>query len=131
MKLLFLLLLLSSFSVFADETCFTSIYDFRITNSYIEATGQGEYVRIAYSDVRTLSRRSRSDFKSMIANLSDELNADVVLSIDEAALIERFTLTMADGTEEITGMMYTKAYDKSGMLVVRYIVTKDGAYRCK
>lgn len=131
MKLLSLILLATSFNVIADETCLTSIYDFRITNSYIEATGQGEHVRVPYSDVRTLSRRSRTDFKSMIRNLSDEINTDVILTQTEAAQLEHFTLTAADGHEDIIGMLYAKGYDKSGMLVVRYMVTEDGAYRCQ
>jgi hypothetical protein len=130
MKLLSLIMLAACFNVFADETCRTSIYDFRITNSYIEATGQGEYIRIPYTDVRTLSRRSRTDFKNMINNLSDDINTDVVLTQTEAMLLERFTLTAAPGTEDIVGMLYTKGYNRSGLLVVRYMVTDDGAYRC-
>jgi hypothetical protein len=131
MKLLSFIVLAASFNVFADETCFSSLYDFRITNSYIEATGQGEYIRIPYTNVRTLSRRSRTDFKAMIKNLSDDINTDVVLSQTEAELLERFTLTAADGREDIIGMLYAKGYDKSGFLIVRYMVTEDGAYRCK
>ncbi len=130
MKLLSFIFLFASFNVLADETCLTSIYDFKITNNYIEVTGQGEHIKIPYNEFRTLSRRSRSDFKAFIGVLSDDINTDVVLTQTEIKLLERFALTVADGTEEIIGVMYAKGYDKAGLLIVRYMVTEDGAYRC-
>jgi primosomal protein N' len=130
MKIISLLVLLFSFAALADETCKTSLYDFRITNSYIEAKGQGENVRLPYHEVRTLSRRSRADFKALINILKDQIETDDVLTPNEAALIERFALTVADGQEELLSMMYAKAYNKKGLIVVRYMVTENGSYRC-
>lgn len=131
MKTLSLVLLLSSFAAVADETCKTSLYDFRITNSYIQADGQGDHVRIPYSEMRSLSRRSRTDFKALLNTLSDEINTDIILTKTEKTNLERFSLTVADGNEELIGMMYAKGYDRAGQLIVRYMVTEDGAYRCQ
>lgn len=130
MKAFSLVVLLFSFAALADETCTTSLYDFRITNSYIEAKGNGENVRLPYHEVRTLSRRSRSDFKALINILKDQIETDEVLTETEIALIDRFALTVADGYEELLSMMYAKAYDKQGHLIVRYMVTENGSYRC-
>lgn len=131
MKTLSLFLLLTSFAAMADETCRTSLYDFRITNKYIQADGQGEHVRIPYSEMRTLSRRNRTDFKNLIRTLSDEITTDSVLTKTESTLIERFSLTVADGHEELIGMMYAKAFDEQGQIVARFMVTEDGSYRCQ
>ncbi len=130
MKAISLVVLLFSFAALADETCKTSLYDFRITYSYIEAKGEGETVRLPYHEIRTLGRRSRSDFKALINILKDEIETDEVLSQTEVSLIDRFSLTAAHGHEEFLSMMYSKAYDKQGMLVVRYMVTENGSYRC-
>lgn len=130
MKAFSLVVLLFSFAALADETCKTSLYDFRITNSYIEAKGNGENVRLPYHEVRTLSRRSRSDFKALINILKDQIETDEVLTETEIALIDRFALTVADGHEELLSMMYAKAYDKQGHIIVRYMVTENGSYRC-
>ncbi len=130
MKVFSLVVLFFSFAALADETCKTSLYDFRITNSYIEARGQGDNVRLPYHEVRSLSRRSRSDFKALINILKDQIETDEVLTQTEIALIERFALTIADGYQELLSMMYAKAYDKKGHIVVRYMVTENGSYRC-
>lgn len=131
MKTLSLAILLTSLSVFADETCKTSLYDFRITNQYIQADGQGEYIRIPYSEMRSLSRRSRTDFSRLLRRLSDEINTDIILSKTEKTIITRFSLTVADGHADLIGMMYAKGYDEEGQLIVRYMVTEDGSYRCQ
>lgn len=131
MKTLSLIMLMASLSAFADETCKTSLYDFRITNKYIQADGQGEHVRIPYSEMRSLSRRSRTDFKALLNTLSDDINTDIILTKTERMTIARFSLTVADGNEELIGMMYAKGYDEGGQLLVRYMVTEDGSYRCQ
>lgn len=131
MKTLSLVILLASFSALADETCKTSLYDFRITNTYIQADGQDEHVRIPYTEMRSLSRRSRTDFKALVNTLSDDITTDIILTKTERMNIARFSLTVADGNEELIGMMYTKGYDVDGHLIVRYMVTEDGSYRCQ
>jgi hypothetical protein len=131
MKIISTLLVLLSLNAFADETCNTTKYDFRITNSYIEVDGNGDHYKMHYDEVRSLSRRNLSDFKTLLNSLSDETNTDEPLSIDEASLIERFSLTVADDKVDLLGIMYAKGYAKSGLIVARYMVTDGGAYRCR
>lgn len=131
MKLIYLLVLLTSFTVFADETCQTSLYDFRITSSYIQGSGQGVHVRIAYNEQRTLSRRNLSDFKELISTLSDASNTDEILTNNDVTALDRFSITVADGAEGLISLKYVKGYDQSGMLIVRYMITQNGAFRCQ
>lgn len=131
MKIFLVLILLASFSAFADETCQTSLYDFKITSSYIQARGQGLHIRIEYREVRSLSRRSMSDFKAMINLLSDADSTDDVLTTYEVPQIDRFSITVADGNEGLITLKYIKSYDQSGMLFNRFMMTQNGVLRCQ
>lgn len=122
---------LFSLSALADETCSTSLYDFRITSNYIEAKGQNEHVRLTTDGVRTLVRRQRREFKALLEVLSNELETDVILRPDEAKKLDRFSLNVADGKQDLIGAMYAKGYDERGQLLVRYMVTENGSYRCQ
>ena len=62
MKMLLGLLLLGSISAYADETCETNFYDFRITNSYIESYGNSGTIRLPYTHMRSLSINNLGDF---------------------------------------------------------------------
>lgn len=130
MKFLSILLFFLTFPALADEVCRSSENDFFITDSYIEARGQGERVRIPHSHVRSLSRRRQNDFKDLINILKDQMETDQVLSETEILSLDRFALTVANGTKEIVSMMYVKGYDREGQLIVRYMVTGNGSYRC-
>lgn len=131
MKLLSLLLVLFSFSAFADQTCLTSTYEFRITKHFIEATDGIEEIRIPYSDVRSISINNRNNFDPLIHRLSDDFSTDVVLSKNEMSRITRFSLTLADGTENlIRKMMYIKAFDKYGLLIARFMLIDQSNSRC-
>lgn len=131
MKLFLVLILMISFGAFADETCQTSLYDFKITNSYIQARGQGLHLRIEYNEIRSLSRRSMSDFKAMINLLSDADSTDDVLTTYEVPQIDRFSITVADGNEGLITLKYIKSYDQSGMLLNRFMMTQNGVLRCQ
>ena len=131
MKLFLLLVLMTSFSVFADETCQTSQYDFRITKSYIQGTGHGQHVRVAYDELRTLSRRNLTDFNLLLDSLKDANNTDQILSRSEVILLDRFSITVADGSEGLISLTYVKGYDNSGYLIVRYMMTQNGVFRCQ
>lgn len=131
MKLISLVFILLLSTAFADETCSTSLYDFRITKNYIESAGQNGTIRVGYSEVRTLSRRNYSDFMEFVSTLTNEISTDEILTQSEAAQVYRFSLTLADDFEDLVGLMYAKGYDKSGYLIVRYVLTDNGAYRCK
>lgn len=131
MKLFLLLVLMTSFSVFADETCQTSLYDFRITSSYIQGRGQGQHVRVDYAELRTLSRRNLNDFNLLLNSLTDANNTDQVLSRSEVIMLDRFSITVADGNEGLISLKYVKGYDQSSMLMVRYMMTQDGVFRCQ
>lgn len=131
MKFISLIVLFLSFSALADETCISHPFNFRITRSYIEVTGPSDDLRISYDEVRTLSRRSSADFKELIKTLSNTVNTEDVLTTDEASEIERFSLTVADGHEELLSVMYAKAYNKFGMIVARFMTSAGNAYRCQ
>lgn len=131
MKLISLVLLFVSFVAMADETCSTSLFDFKITKKYILASGNGQTLKYSYDEVRSLSRRNQSDFMQFVSTLTNEISTDEVMTQAELGEVERFSLTVADDYEELIGMMYAKGYNKQGYLVVRYMLTDDGAYRCK
>jgi hypothetical protein len=133
MKLLSLLLVLISYSAIADQTCLTSTYEFRITKHFIEANGGEVEVRIPYSDVRSVTlNNSRNNFEILIQSLSDSDSTDVILTKAETSRIERFSLTLADGSEEFIGkMMYVKGFDKSGLLIVRFMIVDQSKFRCQ
>jgi hypothetical protein len=132
MKLLSLLLVLVSFSAFADQTCLTSTYEFRITKHFIEATGGEVEVRIPYLDVRSISSNNRNSFDSLIQRLSDDSSTDVVLNNTEISRIQRFSLTLADGSEDFIGkMMYIKGFDKAGLLIARFMFVDQSNFRCR
>ncbi len=133
MKLLSLLLVLISFSAIADQTCLTPTYEFRITKHFIEATGGEFEVRIPYSDVRSITlNNSRNNFEYLIQSLSDPDSTDVILTKAEISRIDRFSLTLADGSEEFIGkMMYVKSFDKSGLLILRYMIVDQSKFRCQ
>lgn len=132
MKLLSLLLVLVSFSAFADQTCLTPTYEFRITKHFIEALGGEDVVRIPYSDVRSISSNNRNSFDPLIQRLSDDSSTDVVLNKNEISRISRFSLTLADGSEDLIGkMMYIKGFDKAGQLIVRFMFIDQSNFRCQ
>lgn len=126
MKLLSLLLVLLSFSALADQTCVTPTFEFRITKSFIEATVGEEVYRIPYTEVRSISlNNGRNNFEMILQSLSD-------LSSTEISRLDRFSLTLADGGEELMGkMMYVKGFDKTGLLIVRYMVVDQSSFRCQ
>lgn len=128
--LLSLVLLLGSILAHADETCETNFYDFRITSSYIESFGNSGTVRLPYSHLRSLSINNLGDFKALIRSLSDEVRTDGVLTSSESSRLTRFSISVADGAEELVSLKYIKGYDKSGILVVRYMITDGGTLRC-
>lgn len=115
----------------ADETCSTCDHDFRISSNYIEASGRGEHVKIPYDQMRTLSQNNRNDFKTLVNTLLDHTKTDEVLLAEEAARLYRFSLTVADAKENFVTLKYIKGYDASGMLVVRFMITEEGAFRCQ
>ena len=133
MKLLSLLLVLVSFSALADQTCLTPTYEFRITKHFIEAKGGEEEIRLLYSDVRSISRTNgRNNFDLLIQNLTDASSTDIVLSALEISRIDRFSITLADGAEELMGkMMYIKGFDKTGLLITRYMIVDQSNFRCQ
>lgn len=133
MKLLSLLLVLISFSAFADQTCQTPTYNFRITKHFIEATGEDVEVRIPYTDVRAVSlNNGRNNFEFLIQTLSDSSSTDHVLTKEEISRIERFSLTLADGSEDLMGkMMYIKGFDKAGLLITRFMIVDQSNFRCQ
>jgi hypothetical protein len=130
MKMLLGLLLLGSISAYADETCETNFYDFRITNSYIESYGNSGTVRLPYTHMRSLSINNLGDFKALIHSLSDEITTDGVLTSTEISRLTRFSITVADGAEELVSLKYIKGFDKSGILMLRYMITDGGTLRC-
>jgi hypothetical protein len=115
---------------FADQTCSTQSYDFRITDSYIEAQGRGLEIKVPYHQMRSLSQNARGDFKAMLKRLSDSTLTDEALSEDEASRLYRLSITVADDVEELITLKYIKGYDESGVLVVRFMINQDRAYRC-
>jgi hypothetical protein len=127
---LLLVVCLMGLNAFADQTCSTQSYDFRITDSYIEAQGRGLEIKVPYHQMRSLSQNSRSDFKAMVKRLSDITLTDEVLSLDEASRLHRFSITVADDVEELITLKYIKGYDNSGVLVARFMINQDRAYRC-
>lgn len=134
MKWLSLLLVFLCFSALADQTCVTSTFEFRITKHFIEATGGEDKIRIPYSEVRGISlNNSRNNFNLLTQALSDQSSTDIVLSASELSRLERFSLTLADGGEELVmrKLMYLKGYDKTGLLIVRYMVVDQSHFRCQ
>jgi hypothetical protein len=119
-----------SLSVFADQTCETRDYIFRITDSYIEASGRGVEIKVPYHQMRSLSQNSRGDFKSLIKRLSESAVNDEALTLEEASQIYRFSITVADDVEELVTLKYIKAYAESGMIVARFMLSQDTVYRC-
>jgi hypothetical protein len=119
-----------SLNALADQTCSTQSYDFRITDSYIEAQGRGLEIKVPYHQMRSLSQNSRGDFKALLKRLSDITQTDEPLSLDEASRLYRFSITVADDVEELITLKYIKGYDESGILVVRFMINQDRAYRC-
>ena len=124
------LLSLFCFNALADQTCSTQSYDFRITDSYIEAQGRGLEIKVPYHQMRSLSQNSRGDFKALVKRLSDSTLTDEALSTDEALRLYRFSITVADDVEELITLKYIKGFDESGLIVVRFMINQDRAYRC-
>lgn len=133
MKLLSLLLVFLSFSAHADQTCLTPTYEFRITKHFIEAISGEDTIRIPYTEVRGISRNNgRNNFDLLIQAFSDQDSTDVVLTEAERMRLDRFSLTLADGAEELMGkMMYVKGYDKTGLLIVRFMMVDQSSFRCQ
>ena len=132
MKLLSLLLVLISFSALADQTCLTTTYEFRITKHFIEANDGEDQIRIPYSDVRSVSRvNGRNNFEYIIQRLSENEGSESALSKEEIERIDRFSMILADGSEELIGkMLYIKGFDKTGLLIVRYMILDQSHFRC-
>jgi hypothetical protein len=131
MKLLALLMLVLTSSVYADETCETSHGHFRITKNSSSFSGNGERVRVRYDDVRSVTRQNTTDFQRFISILKDSMQTDFVLSEKEAIRVGRFSLTVADDRLDLMSLIYLKAFDIDGYLIARFMFTEDGAWRCQ
>ena len=131
MKLLASLLFFISVSSFADETCETSNGLFKITNTSISMSGNGDRIRVRYDDVRSITPRNSNDFQRFISILKDSMQTDYVLTDKEAVRVGRFSLTVADDKVDLMSLIYLKAFDLDGFLMARFMFTEDGAWRCQ